>query len=204
MTLRRPLISAAAPLAALLAAAAPTSGQAHPHVWVTGAATVHLDGAKIGRIGMRWQFDAFFSQVLMGDFDKNQDGAFDAEETAAMENQVFTSLRDYGYFTHLRVDGGEVLFDRVENFVATVDNGELIYAFDLVPGSPIDAAAAPVQLSVYDPTVYVDIILGGETPVKLEGSNAAKCGFSFGDGDAITAQDGGYILPQIVTLTCGA
>jgi ABC-type uncharacterized transport system substrate-binding protein len=181
----------------------PFQAQAHPHVWVTGASTLRFQDSKLASIGMRWQFDGFFSQVLTGDFDTNQDGTLDAAEGAAMKDQVFTSLRDYGYFTHLRVNNAEVTFDRVENFSTATDNGELVFIFDLLPAAPIELADVKAQFSLYDPTIYVDIILGGLKPLILEGVSADKCTWSFGTGEEI-ANPNGSITPQVVQLSCKA
>jgi ABC-type uncharacterized transport system substrate-binding protein len=192
------ITSIAAGLALALVA---TPALAHPHVWVTGASTLHFEKDMLTRVGMRWQFDAFFSQVLTGDFDANKDGSLDAEETEAMKTQVFTSLRDYGYFTHLRVDGAEMVFDRVENFSTATDKGELVYIFDLVLPQPLDLRRTTAQLSVYDPTIYVDIVLGGDKPLVLKGIDPAKCNWSFASGEEISNQDG-MLTPQVVKLSC--
>jgi ABC-type uncharacterized transport system substrate-binding protein len=176
---------------------------AHPHVWVTGAAKLQFSDNKLSRVGMTWQFDGFFSQVLLGDFDTNKDGKFDDTERAAMKEQVFTSLKEYGYFTHLRIGGQETVFDRVENFSTDVDKGELIYKFDLVPAAPLDLTKSETVLSVYDPTIYVDIILGGDKPVTIEGVAPDKCSWSFASGKEISNPDG-MLTPQLVKLSCKA
>lgn len=198
----KPARSAVLALLAVWAVAAPA--QAHPHVWVTGATRLQFENGLLTRVSMRWQFDAFFSQVLTGDFDTSKDGKLDAGETAAMKEQVFTSLRDYGYFTHLRVNGVEAVFDRVENFSTAEDRGELVFNFDLIPRAPIDLRAAKAQLSVYDPTIYVDIVLGGDRPLTLEGVPPGQCSWSFASGEEIYSQDGGMLTPQLVKLSCNA
>ncbi|MCB2108793.1 MAG: DUF1007 family protein [Rhodobacteraceae bacterium] len=184
--------------------ATPATVSAHPHAWVTGQAAVHVAAGKIDRVGMRWQFDPFFSQVLTGDFDTDGDGSFNADETEAMQNQVFTSLKDYGYFTHVRQGEAMIDFDHVENFSTAVDKGELIFVFDLIPTAMVDTSAGAIEISVYDPTVYVDIILGGDKPVTIEGAPPDQCSWQFGSGDGISGQDGGFVTPQTVTLKCGA
>lgn len=191
---------AAALTVATATALVPAGGIAHPHVWVTSAATLKFEGGKLARMGMRWQFDQFFSQVLTGDFDKNSDGTFDADETKAMFDQVFTSLKDFGFFTHVRVGDSDAPFDRAENFSTAIDKGDLVYVFDLVFDQPVDPAAGKVQFAVYDPTIYVDIVLGGDKPVTIEGVSA--CQWSFSDGDAVENQ-GAFITPQVVSLNCG-
>lgn len=178
----------------------PAGGNAHPHVWVTAAANLKFDAGKLARVGMRWQFDAFFSQVLTGDFDKNGDGAFDADETKAMFDQVFNSLKDFGYFTFIRADDVEAPFARAENFSTASDKGDLVFVFDLVLEEPIDPVAHKVQFTVYDPTIYVDIILGGDKPVTIE-TTEPKCAPAYSSGTEV-ANEGAFILPQIVTLDC--
>jgi ABC-type uncharacterized transport system substrate-binding protein len=186
---------------AVFAALAAPPAMAHPHVWVTGASTLQFENDMLTRIAMRWQFDAFFSQVLTGDFDTNKDGKFDADETAAMKAQVFTSLRDYGYFTHLRVNGIEAVFDRVENFSTGTDKGELVYNFELVLPKPVDLRATKTLFSLYDPTIYVDIVLGGDKPLVLQGIDPKKCNWSFSSGEEI-ANENGMVTPQLVKLAC--
>ena len=185
----------------VFAALAAKPALAHPHVWVTGASTFQFENDMLTQIAMRWQFDAFFSQVLTGDFDTNKDGKFDADETAAMKAQVFTSLRDYGYFTHLRVNGTEAKFDRVENFSTTTDKGELVYNFELVLPKPLDLRATKTLFSLYDPTIYVDIVLGGDKPLVLQGIDPKKCSWNFSSGDDI-ANENGTVTPQLVKLNC--
>jgi len=201
MTLPLPRFSALAAVLAHALALWAVPAQAHPHVWVTGASTLVFENDLLSRITMRWQFDAFFSQVLTGDFDTDKDGKLNAEETEAMKQQVFTSLRDYGYFTHLRVNDAQTVFDRVENFSTATDKGELIYIFDLVLPKPVDLRAATASFSVYDPSIYVDIVLGGDKPLTLQGIDADKCNWSFASGEEISNADG-MLIPQLVKLNC--
>lgn len=184
-----------------VALAQPTN--AHPHVWVTGAASFQFEDTKLTRIGMRWQFDAFFSQVLGADFDTNSDGSFDASETQAMKDQIFSSLRDFDYFTHIRTASSDSLqaFKDVENFSISEDNGEMVFVFDLVLSGPIDPTAETIRLSVYDPTIYVDLILGGDTPVTIAGADNLGCSFEYRQGNEITSQSY-FLVPQEVWLTC--
>lgn len=195
----RPLIISLISVLSLASA----SAQAHPHVWVTGAAALQFENSEITRVGMRWQFDAFFSQVLGADFDTNADGSFDETETAAMKKQVFTSLKDFGYFTHLRTETSRVEnpFERVDNFSVSEDAGELIFAFELVLADPINALSETVGLSVYDPTIYVDLILDGEQPVSLNGAEGLGCAIEYRQGTEIANQSA-FFVPQEAWLTC--
>lgn len=152
---------------------------------------------------MRWQFDAFFSQVLGADFDTNADGTFDAAETQAMKDQVFTSLKDFGYFTHLRTETSEseMTFASVENFSIGDDRGEMVFSFDLILTDPVDPTNEAIRLSLYDPTIYVDLILGGDKPVDVSGADGLGCNLEYRQGDEITSQSY-FLTPQEVWLNC--
>lgn len=176
---------------------------AHPHVWVTGEASFQFEEAKLTRVGMKWQFDAFFSQVLGADFDTNGDGTFDATETQAMKDQVFTSLKDFGYFTHLRTEESDIerQFGSVENFSLRTDAGELVFSFDLVLEQSIDPLTDSVGLSLYDPTIYVDLILDGEKPVTISGADGLGCSIEYRQGNEVANQSY-FFVPQEAWLNC--
>jgi len=120
-----------------------------------------------------------------------------------MKDQVFTSLRDFGYFTHIRTSDGEKrdAFERVENFFVGQDKDELVFEFDLVLAEPLDPLQNPVGLSLYDPTIYVDLILGGESPVEIAGGSQLGCALEYRQGDEVTSQSF-FIVPQEVWLNC--
>ncbi len=153
---------------------------------------------------MKWQFDAFFSQVLGADFDTNGDGSFDATETQAMKDQVFTSLKDYGYFTHLRTEASDVehQFDGVEGFSLGISAGELIFTFDLVLAEPIDPVTDTVGLSLYDPTVYVDLLLDGDKPVTITGADGLNCAIEYRQGNEVPNNQSYFFVPQEAWLNC--
>jgi ABC-type uncharacterized transport system substrate-binding protein len=190
-------------LGGALAVLAPSPAvEAHPHVWVTAAAAFHVENGVFKRMSLHWQFDAFFSQVLMGDFDKNKDGKFDAAETEAMKTQVFGNLKEYGYFVHLKAGATPVDIERIDNFHADVDkDGELIFTFDLVPVNTSDLRTAKLIFALFDPTVYVDLALGGDAPVTLEGPGAKDCAWKMRDLDQISNSQG-FVSPQEVEVGC--
>lgn len=179
------------------------TAMAHPHVWVTGSASFQLEEKKLARVGIRWQFDAFFSQVLGADFDTNADGTFDQAETQKMKDQVFTSLKGFGYFTHLKTNSvqQEAPFSEVKNFTVGMDNGELVFSFDLVLAEPIDTTTEVIGLSVYDPTIYVDLILDGDEPVVVAGDDSEFCAIEYKQGNEINSQSY-FMVPQEVWLDC--
>lgn len=187
-------------LSALVVLPAPV--KAHPHVWVTGTAAFHLENGSLTRLSLRWQFDAFFSQVLMGDFDKNKDEKLDDAETAAMKAQVFGNLKEYSYFVHMKAGATPVDIAGIEAFHASLEkDGELVFTFDLVPAKAADLHGTTLAFAMFDPTVYVDVALGGDTPITLDGAGSKECSWKLRDLDQITNSQG-FVSPQEVEITC--
>jgi ABC-type uncharacterized transport system substrate-binding protein len=202
MTLSVRLRRLAAAGAAAFLAFGPGAAQSHPHVWVNGSAAFHLDNGKFARLSLRWQFDAFFSQVLMGDFDKDKDGRLDEAETAAMKAQVFGNLKEYSYFVHLKAGDTAIDIDRVEAFRAEMGkDGELVFAFDLLPARMADLRGAKLAFALFDPTIYVDLALGGDPPVTLDGPGAKDCTWKLRDLDQLSTSQG-FVSPQEVEVAC--
>ncbi len=191
-------------LALAAVVAFPAQVHAHPHVWVTGTVAFHMENAAMARLTLHWQFDAFFSQVLMGDFDKNKDEKLDAEETAAMKTQVFGSLKEYGYFVHMKAAGAPVDIGSIEAFSAGLDKDkQLVFNFDVIPSTKPDLRAGKLAFALFDPSIYVDIALEGETPVTFDGPGAKDCSWKMRDLDQI-ANENGFVAPQELEITCKA
>ena len=122
-------------------------------------------------------------------------GTLDVTGAATFDNNVIIQ-------GDLTVNGTETIFDRVEKFSTTVDKGELVFIFDLILPEPLDLRSTKTQLSLYDPSIYVDIVLGGEKPLVMQGIDAGKCNWSFASGEDI-ANENGMLTPQVVKLSCG-
>ena len=191
------------PALAIIAFGAASPAQAHPHVWIEMQSDVVFnDQGLISGVKLTWTFDEGYAQVALDGLDKNGNGTYDPEELEPLTRENLESLKDYGYFTHLRVNGTETIFDRVEKFSTTVDKGELVFIFDLILPEPLDLRSTKTQLSLYDPSIYVDIVLGGEKPLVMQGIDAGKCNWSFASGEDI-ANENGMLTPQVVKLSCG-
>ncbi len=175
-----------APLLAVLALAAGPAA-AHPHVFVTNKVAV--------------LFDDFFSSTLLEDFDADGDGGFDAAEVAALHDNAFVPLRDYGWFTHLYLDGEERPAPEPSGFRAVAE-GELVrYRFDLMLPAPVDPAATLFEVAIYDQEYYVEVLLDADSPVTLEASPPA-CRATVAE-DETRAYYFGMVYPQMIGVECG-
>ncbi|HET6469435.1 MAG TPA: DUF1007 family protein [Geminicoccaceae bacterium] len=163
-------------LAALLASVLlPGAAAAHPHIWIDAKPTLRLEGNLLQAIGMRWEFDELFSDFLLSEFDRDGDGAFDAEETRAVAEEAFAALAEFSWLTHLRVDGAPVALPGFQGLEVTTSNGLVTYAFELPLPAAVDVTASRVVLSLYDDSFYIDVAIDRNDPVALAGSPSAAC-----------------------------
>jgi ABC-type uncharacterized transport system substrate-binding protein len=161
---------------ALLAPAA--AAEAHPHIWIRASATMQFEDGKITGIRHEWIFVDFFSNALISDFDKNKNKQFDPDEVKELEKNAFVALKEFGYFTHVKVGGKAVTIETTRDFTPTIKDGKVIYTFVAVLPQPVDPRAAQFAAGVYDHSYYVDVEVNPQLGVKLAGGGSEACKFA--------------------------
>jgi ABC-type uncharacterized transport system substrate-binding protein len=198
----RALLRATALLAALLGLGGrPDPAAAHPHVWITDVSTFVFEDRRLVALHHRWTFDELFGSFVIEQHDADGDGRFDAGETEALRAGAFDNLEEYGYFTHLRIDGGDLPLHQVRDFRASIEDGELIYAFTLPLPEPVDPTTSELVLGVYDPEYYVELLLDEDDPVRFAGLPSGACIYELGE-DTEHPIYFGMVYPLTITLTC--
>jgi ABC-type uncharacterized transport system substrate-binding protein len=174
---------------------------AHPHVWITDVTTFLFADRQLVGIRHHWQFDEIFSSFVIEQHDQDGDGKFDQTETAAVQKEAFANLRDYGYFTHVRIDGEPLPLDHFEGFQATIEQGALEYDFVLPLPKAVDPAALAFAVGVYDPEYYVEVLLDQNDPVQFEGLPSGACTFDIKE-DTDNPIYFGMVYPLVIKLNC--
>lgn len=174
---------------------------AHPHVWIDAATTFVFEDRALVGLRHHWRFDEFFSSFVIEEHDADGDGAFDETETQAVREQAFANLREYDYFTHLRIDGKKLPLDQVTGFTAENDDGVLVYTFTMPLPEPVDPGARRMAAGVYDPEYYVEVLLDEFDPVRFEGIPSGACTFAIRE-DTEHPIYYGMVNPLAITLSC--
>ena len=187
-------------LAVLAAAAVPLPAVAHPHVWIDTVLTLHMATGRLASVGVEWRFDPYFSSFVAEEFDADADGRLDPAEQRTDESQAFAAVADFGWVTHLPVDGERQAFPRVEGFAAALDGGTLVYRFRLPLAEPADPARQTVGISTFDESFYVEVALDAVDPVRFDGRH--DCHFQVRT-DLEPPIYQGLVTPQTVLLRCG-
>ncbi len=64
---------------------------------------------------------------------------------------------------------------------------------------PVDPAATPVTLSLYDQSFYIDVALAKENPIRIEGATPCKTAIVTDKGNPLYY---GVFFPQRIDLRC--
>jgi ABC-type uncharacterized transport system substrate-binding protein len=187
---------------ALLVPAGAGPARAHPHIFIKAKATLVFENGKLVGVSQEWEFDEFFSNALIEDFDKNKSKAFEAEEIAALEEEAFKTLDEFGYFTHARVAGKLAPIKAYRGFAAEIRQGKVVYRFTALLPSPADPRAGKVEIGLFDDTYYVDVEIVASGGVTLAGAGAAGCKHAIAE-DRAKPLYFGAAYPRFIALDCG-
>ncbi len=183
----------------LLTCAAPAPARSHPHIWIDAVATLVFAESKLTEVRIQWTFDDLFSSALRDQFDPNKTGKFDGKALADLKADAANGLKDFNWFTHLIVGGKKLTVAEGKDFSAAIEGDRVVYRFIVPVSPPVDPAATPVTLSLYDQSFYIDVALAKENPVRIEGTTPCKTKIVTDKGNPLYY---GMFFPQRIDLTC--
>jgi ABC-type uncharacterized transport system substrate-binding protein len=186
---------------AVWAVALPGPAAAHPHVWINGVTTFLFKDRQLAGIRHHWEFDEIFSSYVIDEQDADKNGKLDRAEIDSIQSNAFSNLRDYGYFTHVRLDGKELPLSKVADFTARIEGDVLVYEFTLPLARPIDPATSRFAVGVFDPEYYVEVLLDEDDPVRFEGLPSGACTYAVRE-DTEHPIYYGLVNPLIIVLSC--
>lgn len=128
------------------------SAWAHPHVFIDSTLEFEMQSEECVGIWVAWTFDVVFSADIIGQFDADRDGRFNASENEKVRMQAFSNLRRYGYFTFLRKGDKRSYPEMVDGFQASQSDGRVTYRFHLpLEGKGLDG---DFSVATFDSTFY--------------------------------------------------
>ena len=181
------------------ASAGPAS--AHPHVWINAVATFLFEDGMLVGVRHHWEFDEMFGSYVIEEQDADRDGRLDRAEIASIQANAFSNLRDYDYFTHVRIDGRDMPLHEVTGFAARIENSVLVYEFTMPLAEPVDPGASRFAAGIYDPEYYVEVLLDEDDPVRFEGLPNGACTYAIQE-DSEHPIYYGLVNPLTIVLSC--
>ncbi len=102
---------------------------AHPHTFIDIYPTFSTD--KPNQVHFKWKLDEMTSSMLIMELDQDMDGKIDKKENEFIEDEYFSILEPYSYYTFLFINSKEVKLPAPQNFQASIENHQLCYSFDI-------------------------------------------------------------------------
>lgn len=172
--MRRRLFTAAAVTALALGAAAPA--HAHPHMWIDMRTDVVFnDQGLISAVNLMWTFDDGYAQMALDGLDTDKDGVYSPSELEPLTRENLNSLKDYEYFTVVRLDGVKQPMGMPREAGQIYSNDKLQLHFQLPLVTPIDPHKGEFVVKVYDPEFYIQFDYAKDEPVTTVGNMPQDC-----------------------------
>ena len=177
------------------------SAGAHPHIFIDARVVFQMESGKVVAITQHWTFDAVFGGVVIHAFDRNRNGKLESGEVQQVRRGAFDALKDFNYFTVVRIGGKELKLDRATGFAAAVKNGRLAYEFTVPLPQPVDLRTGDPAFLFLDKTYYVAVELTKQNPVTFAGAAPAGCQTVVRD-DFDNPIYFGMVVPRMLNFDC--
>jgi ABC-type uncharacterized transport system substrate-binding protein len=153
------------------------TAEAHPHVWITAKSEVLYasDGTVTG-VRHAWTFDDMFSTYALQGIEAKTKGAFSREELAPLAQTNVESLKEFGFFTFAKADGGKAKFLEPVDYFLDYRDSLLTLHFTLPLKAPLKARQ--IAIDVFDPAFFIDFKFADQEPARLVGA-PADCKLQF-------------------------
>jgi ABC-type uncharacterized transport system substrate-binding protein len=173
---------------------------AHAHVFILDTVEIVFSNQQVTGLKLRWAFDEIFSDGMFKDFDVNGDRSFDTAEVEAIRGVSVESMKEFGYFTHVWVDG-ELTQSFADVTLDVVGEGSIvIYEWTITLGKPVDPSQNKLEISIFDDSYFVDVVLYRPNPVKLHAA-PGSCSYRVAE-DETKAYYYDSIYPEVISLSC--
>lgn len=165
MTIRRFLVLLLMPV---FLSVFPSTVFSHPHVFIVHRYVAVFDGKGLAGIRVNWRFDEFFSNMILEDYDKNQNKWLETQEVKTIEKEAFSYLANYDYFTFIHVNQKPFKVKFVRDFKAFIHKDKLVYEFFIPCHVRALGSYKVIRAAVYDPTYYSAIYFAKYNTVRIE------------------------------------
>lgn len=172
--------------------------QSHPHVWIeaTSQLQVNADG-KVNALSVRWQFDEFFSSTSVQGLDANKDGIYQPSELAGIAKKYVDGLKDFKYYTQIKVNGKVVKTLTALNPGARHDKGLFSLEFTVPLAEPVDVKTKELAFSYFDASFYISIEPALKATVAIPEPLARTCEYKV--GKSLSESEDAASVEKIIT-----
>jgi len=126
-------------------------------MWIRGNLEPVLGPRGLIAVDVRWKFDEYSNASFIRDFDTNSDGRIDTAESESIRRESLDRLYKDEYYLIIDIDGLRGTPLEVQDFRASIDDGELSYVFRV----PLEITIRwedldKVGIYLFDPSYFID------------------------------------------------
>lgn len=140
----------------------------HPHVFIDNSLKIVFNEKGLTGINLKWIFDEMFSGMIIYEFDKNKNRKFEAPEIEKIKKGAFEHLKNFDYFTYIKINGQQFKVRYVQGFSASICKNKVIYNFFVPCHVTAISTFKEVRISIYDKENYCNISLAQNNSVQFE------------------------------------
>lgn len=132
---------------------------AHPHVFVFTSVDAVFNEQGLTGFNVYWKFDEMFSHMFIFDFDKNRNRKFEKDELIELENGAFKNLKNFDYFSHIKIENKKFKVQYVKDFNAWIKGNNLFYSFFIPCTVKAYERDKDIKVAIYDKSFYCSVFL---------------------------------------------
>ena len=144
----------------------------HPHIFIAQKIKIIFDNQGLAGFNIHWTFDDMFTSMIVGDYDKNQNGILEKDEVALIKKEAFSYVSNYNYFTFVKIEGKPFDLKFIQNFSAELHDKKLVYKFFIPCHVMATSNFKQVTVASYDPSYYCAVLFGNNGSVSLDNSES--------------------------------
>ncbi|WP_419715580.1 DUF1007 family protein [Dickeya chrysanthemi] len=146
---------------------------AHPHSFIDMTTTVEGKDDLITGLRMSWTMDPITSADLLYDAGN---AAKDSEVWKKLAAEVMANVLGQHYFTDIYRNGKPVKYQSLPTeYHLSRSGNKAVLEFVLPLAHPQRLAGAPLLISTYDPTYFVDMSYKDDNAIQIGAALAARC-----------------------------
>ena len=131
----------------------------HPHTFIDAGVECEFDSEGLKGFWLNWTFDPMFTSQLLMDYDLDRNSLFSKEEILDIEENAFSNLINYYYFSYITENKKTYRPEEVSDFTAEIIGKDILYRFFIPYSSKAGEKTSRIIFAVYDDTFFCDIAL---------------------------------------------
>ena len=143
----------------VLCVCAVSSAYTHPHTFIDTKVECEFNSEGLKGFWINWTFDPMFTSQLLMDYDLDRNNSFSEDEVLDLEENAFSNLINYNYFSYITENKKTFRPEEVTDFNAEIIGKDILYRFFIPYSAKAGEDTSRIILAVYDETFFCDIAL---------------------------------------------